>query len=127
MAEVLWTPRALADVQRLHRFLAARNADAARRAVATLRSSVRILTEQPAVGRPVDGMDPEFREWVIDFGDSGYVLIYRVESAGLGDTRAVVLAVRHQREAGLLRERRSQARITRFGQEWRFSLVRHRA
>ena len=100
MAEVLWTPRALADVQRLHRFLAARNADAVRRAVATLRSSVRILTEQPAVGRPVDGMDPEFREWVIDFGDSGYVLIYRVESAGLGDTRAVVLAVRHQREAG---------------------------
>ena len=100
MAEVLWTPRALADVQRLHRFLAARNADAARRAVATLRGSVRILAEQPAVGRPVDGMDAEFREWVIDFGDSGYVLIYRVESAGTGDTQVVVLAVRHQREAG---------------------------
>ena len=100
MAEVLWTPRALADVQRLHRFLAARNADAARRAVATLRGSVRILAEQPAVGRPVDGMAPEFREWIIAFGDSGYVLIYRVESDSAGDMRVVVLAVRQQREAG---------------------------
>ena len=40
-------------------------------------------------------MDPEFREWLIDFGDSGYVVLYRLEARV-----AVILAVRHQREAG---------------------------
>jgi plasmid stabilization system protein ParE len=40
-------------------------------------------------------MKPEFREWLIDFGSSGYIALYRLE----GDT-AVVLAVRHQKEAG---------------------------
>jgi plasmid stabilization system protein ParE len=40
-------------------------------------------------------MDPEFREWFINFGGSGYIALYRLD----GST-AVVLAVRHQREAG---------------------------
>lgn len=40
-------------------------------------------------------MDPEYREWLIAFGDSGNVVLYRLE----GDL-AIVLAVRHQREAG---------------------------
>jgi plasmid stabilization system protein ParE len=54
-----------------------------------------ILADQPGVGRPVEDMDPEFREWLIPFGDSGYVSLYRFD----GET-AVVLVVRHQREAG---------------------------
>ena len=61
MPRLIWSPRALLDVQRLHRFLAERNTDAARRAVA-----------------------------------SGYVARYR-----LGDDEVLILAVRHQREAGL--------------------------
>lgn len=40
-------------------------------------------------------MNPELREWLIPFGDSGYVVLYRRD----GDP-AVVLAVKHQREAG---------------------------
>jgi hypothetical protein len=40
-------------------------------------------------------MDTEFREWLVDFGDSGYVLLYRYNGQS-----AVLLAVRHQREAG---------------------------
>ena len=40
-------------------------------------------------------MDPEFREWSIDFGHSGYVVLYRFD----GEIVAV-LAVRHQKEAG---------------------------
>jgi ParE toxin of type II toxin-antitoxin system, parDE len=47
------------------------------------------------VGRPADRMEPEYREWPIGFGDSGYVVLYRFD----GEV-AVVLAVRHQREAG---------------------------
>ena len=40
-------------------------------------------------------MPPEYREWPIDFGESGYLALYRYE----GDL-VTVLAVRHQREAG---------------------------
>jgi plasmid stabilization system protein ParE len=93
---VKWSPQALRDVQRLHQYLLARNADAAKRAVKTIRAGVRVLAKQPGVGRPIEDMDPAFREWPIDFGDAGYVVLYRIE--GKGDV--VILAVRHQREAG---------------------------
>lgn len=95
MANVIWSPAALRDVQRLYRFLAEKNRDAALRAAKTIRGGVAILSHQPGVGRPADGMDPEFREWMIDLGDSGYVALYRLDGA-----TAVILAVRHQREAG---------------------------
>ncbi len=95
MPRLIWSPHALRDVQRLHRFLAKNNADAARRAVQAIREGVRVLAQQPGIGRPVEDMDPEFREWPIEFGDSGYMALYRHE----GDT-AVLLAVRHLQEAG---------------------------
>ncbi|MBN8507473.1 MAG: type II toxin-antitoxin system RelE/ParE family toxin [Burkholderiales bacterium] len=82
-------------MQRLHRFLAEKDADAARRAVRAIRQGVKILAQQPGIGRPAEHMEPEFREWLVDFGDSGYVALYRYD----GST-AVLLAVRHQREAG---------------------------
>jgi len=93
MPRLIWWPAALRDVQRLHRFLVGKNADAAKRAVRAIRAGVQILQIQPGVGRPAEDMDPEFREWLIDFGDSGYIALYRFD----GDT-ALILAVRHQRE-----------------------------
>ena len=95
MPRLIWTPQALADVQRLYRFLASKNIDAARRAVQAIRQGVKVLTLQPGVGRPIDDLPVEFREWLIDFGDSGYLARYRLD----GDL-IVVLAVRHQKEAG---------------------------
>lgn len=83
------------DVRRLHRFLAEHNERAAAQAADTIRSHVRVIAEHPEAGRPVVDMDPAFREWLIPFGDSGYVVLYRVEGQA-----AVVLAIRHQREAG---------------------------
>jgi plasmid stabilization system protein ParE len=95
MPRLIWSAPALGDVQRLHRFLVDKNPDAARRAVQAIRQGVKVLAKQPAIGRPVDDMEPEFREWPIDFGDSGYVVMYRFDG-----TTAVLLALRHQREAG---------------------------
>jgi len=95
MPRLIWSPSALRDVQRLHRFLAGKNADAAMRAVKAIRDGVRIVAQQPGVGRPIGEMEPEYREWPISFGDSGYVALYRYD-----EETAVVLAVRHQREAG---------------------------
>jgi plasmid stabilization system protein ParE len=95
MPRLIWSPPALQDMQRLHRFLAEKNPDAARRAVQAIRQGVKVLAKQPGIGRPAQDMEPEFREWLIDFGDSGYVVMYRFD----GKT-ALVLALRHQREAG---------------------------
>lgn len=95
MPHLIWSPPALADVQRLYRFLALNNENAARRAIKTIRAGVKILALQPEAGRPVADMEPEFREWLIDFGGSGYIALYRFD----GET-ATILAVRHQKEAG---------------------------
>lgn len=95
MPRLIWTSAALADVHRLYRFLAPENADAARRAARAIRGGVKVLAHQPQVGRPVEDMDIEFREWLIDFGSSGYVVLYRFDGDGIN-----ILAVRHQKEAG---------------------------
>jgi plasmid stabilization system protein ParE len=55
-----------------------------------------VLEQQPGMGRPVQDMDDEFRDWIIDFGDTGYVARYRVFQEVV-----IILAVRHQKEAGL--------------------------
>ena len=95
MPRLIWAPQALLDVQRLHRFLAIKNLDAAQRAVQAMREGVRVLGLQPGIGRHIEDMPDEFREWLIDFGDSGYVARYRVDAEAI-----VILAVRHQKEAG---------------------------
>lgn len=68
---------------------------AASKAVRTIREGMWVVAEQPEAGRPVDRMGPALWEWLIGCGEGGYVVLYRPE----GDL-AVVLAVRHQREAG---------------------------
>jgi len=95
MPQLIWSPAALRDIDRLYRFLVDKNPVAARRAVKSIREGMNILETQPAAGRPVQDMDPAFREWFITFGGSGYVALYRLDGE-----QAVVLAVRHQREAG---------------------------
>ena len=95
MPRLIWSPSALLDVQRLYRFLATKNIDAAKRAVKAIRDEVKIIAKQPGVGRPAEDMEPEYREWLIDFGDSGYIALYRFD----GQT-AVIVAVRHQKEIG---------------------------
>lgn len=97
MAQLVWSPHALRGVQRVYRFLASKNIEAATRVVKSIRAGVKVRALQPAMGRPSQEMEPEYREWVIDFGASGYVALYRHD--GESD-QVTVLAVRHQREAG---------------------------
>ena len=95
MPRLVWSPPALADVQKLYRFLEPKDEAAARRAIKAIRAGVKILALQPEIGRPVEDLDPAFREWLIDFGSSGYIALYRFD----GKT-ATILAVRHQKEVG---------------------------
>ena len=95
MSRLIWSPAALLDVRRLYDFLKPKDLDAAKRAVKAIRQGVKVLDKQSGVGRPVEDMEDEFRDWIIDFGDSGYVARYRVDPQFVS-----VLAVRHQKEVG---------------------------
>lgn len=95
MPQVRYSPPALRDLQRLREFSRAKNPAAARRAGETIINALNVLGQQPQIGRPVDEMPIEYREWLIDFGDNGYVALYRFDS-----DEVTILAVRHQREVG---------------------------
>jgi plasmid stabilization system protein ParE len=95
MPRMRWSQPALLDVARLHDFLAPKSRDAAKRAVKAIRQGMKGLGKHPQIGRPVEEMPPEFREWVIPFGNSAYIVLYHYDGK-----QVVVLAVRHRREAG---------------------------
>lgn len=95
MARVIFAPAAVRDLERLRAFLRSRNPDAARRAGEAILRGVRALGAHPRMGRLVEDLPDEFREWIIPFGDAGYVARYRTD----GET-VTILAIRHQKEAG---------------------------
>jgi plasmid stabilization system protein ParE len=95
MPRLKWSQAALRDVARLHDFLAPKSRDAAKRAVKAIRQGVKALGKHPEIGRPVDELSPEFREWVVDFGHGAYLALYHCNGK-----EVVILAVRHGREAG---------------------------
>ncbi|HEY6489375.1 MAG: type II toxin-antitoxin system RelE/ParE family toxin [Terracidiphilus sp.] len=95
MPPVRWSQAALHDVTRLHDFLVSKSSAAAKRAIHSIRQGVKTLETHPEIGRPIDDLPPEFREWITEFGQSGYVILYRFDGR-----QVVLLAVRHGREAG---------------------------
>ncbi len=94
MASVSYAPRALADLERLSDFLAETDLHAAANTVNLIADAVAVLEEHPLIGRRAEAA---LRELVISRGKSGYIALYRYD--GERD-RVLVLAVRHQREAG---------------------------
>ena len=95
MPRLIWSQPALLDVARLHDFLGPKSRDAAKRAVRAIRQGIKALGKHPQIGRPVEEMPPEFREWVLEFGHGAYVALYHYNGK-----QVVILAVRRGREAG---------------------------
>ncbi|MGH6610032.1 MAG: type II toxin-antitoxin system RelE/ParE family toxin [Burkholderiaceae bacterium] len=89
---VTYSQRALSDLDRLFDFIGEHDPFAAARAAKRITEAVSMLQNHPHVGRPVRGA---LRELVISHGRSGYVALYRASADNV-----VVLAIRHQREAG---------------------------
>jgi hypothetical protein len=53
------------------------------------------VSAHPEIGRPVEEMPPEFREWFTRVGKSGNVALYRYDGEVV-----TILAVRHGKDAG---------------------------
>lgn len=92
MAEIVYSPNAIANLERAFEYLADKDPRAAPAAALAIRTAVEVLARHPLIGRPVEG---ELRELVISFGRTGYVALYRFAPS---ENRVRVLAIRHQRE-----------------------------
>ena len=96
MSRIIITEGAAQGLERCRQFLAEQNPQAAKRAGQAIERQFLQLETNPNIGRPLNDL-PELRELVIEFGDSGYVALYRHQQEK--DT-VYVLAFRHQKEAG---------------------------
>ena len=94
MPPLKWSQSALRDVSRLHDFLSPKSKDVAQRSINAIRQGVKALGMHPEIGRPIDELPPQFREWIIEFGSGAYLALYHYDGR-----EVVILAVRHGREA----------------------------
>lgn len=94
MAELIYSGQALTDLDRPTDFPLEENPAAALETTALIMEAVEVLTNHPFIGRPVE---EELRELLISRGQSGYIALYCHEEA---EDVILVLAIRHQREAG---------------------------
>ena len=90
--KVVYSANALADLDRLFDFITAHDPNSASRSAERIGEAATLLRNHPFIGRPIRG---DVRELVISRGRDGYVALYRVRAGTV-----VVLALRHQREAG---------------------------
>ena len=95
MPQVRYAPGAMRDLQRLREFLKPLNPASRKRASERIRNSLQVLGHQPHIGRPIEELPDEFREWVIEFGDNGYLVRYRIDADSVP-----ILSMRRQKESG---------------------------
>lgn len=94
MARVHLSEAAFADLVRLEEFLWRSSDPGAYALLAFILDALQVLTHQPGIGRPVEGV---LRELIIKRGHSGYLAKYEYDAH---TDRVRVLRIRHQREAG---------------------------
>jgi plasmid stabilization system protein ParE len=91
MAQVVYAPAAVEDLERVEEFLSSRGA-AGQDALDAILAGIAVLRSHPLIGRPAEH---GLHELVLSRGRTGYVALYTfLEEAEL----IVVLGIRHQRE-----------------------------
>lgn len=96
MPRIVITQAAALGLEHCRSFLMEKNQVAAIRAAKAIKHSLSLLQTEPEIGRPLDDQ-PELREFIIPFGASGYVALYRYE---VKTNLLYILAFRHQKEVG---------------------------
>ena len=94
MLQINFAPAAIEDLTRLSNFLHQNNTLAAKQAGLAIIKAIKILSDYPQAGRPDDD-DSEYRELIIDFGNSGYVAKYHYKN-----DLVTVVKIKHQKEVG---------------------------
>ena len=97
MAKLIYASKALQDIETLTGFLAESDPGIALETAQLIEEAVSILGRHPLIGRPIEH---GLRELIISRGRTGYVALYRYQE---NEDAALILAIRHQREAGYWR------------------------
>lgn len=98
MARVEITARAMGDLERLFDFIAEEDRARACKQLLSVRRALELLADHPLLGREAE---EGRRELILSRGRYGYIAKYRWLPA---EDVVLILAVRHQREAGYLEE-----------------------
>jgi len=98
VARVEITARAMGDLERLFDFIAEEDPARACKQVLSVRRALELLAVHPLLGREAE---EGRRELILSRGRYGYIAKYRWLPA---EDVVLILAVRHQREAGYLEE-----------------------
>jgi plasmid stabilization system protein ParE len=98
LAELIYSGRALTDLGRLTDFLLDVDPASANETAGLIIEAVEVLNNHPLIGRPVE---EGLCELLVSRGQSGHVALYSYEEA---EDVVLILAIRHQREAGYLTE-----------------------
>ena len=94
MARVVYSERALSDFESIFEFIADEDPSFAAETVSIIQDAITVLERHPLIGRAVES---DLRELVISRGKTGYVALYSYLDM---EDVVLVLALRHQREAG---------------------------
>jgi plasmid stabilization system protein ParE len=94
VARLIYSRSALVDLERLTDFLADGDRATASETIGLIEEAVALLRRHPLVGHPAEH---GLRELAISRGRTGYMALYSFEEA---EDTVLILAVRHQRDAG---------------------------
>jgi plasmid stabilization system protein ParE len=94
MTRWLVSEDATQDLEELVDFLCENQAEYAIETIDLILNAMNVLEQHPEIGRPVQH---NFRELVISRGKTGYIALYEYDAES---DVVLVLAIRHQREAG---------------------------
>ena len=95
MVRIVFSPKALHDLERLTDFLIEIDKNAALATLEIIEGAIQILSEHPFIGRTCDA---HIRELIISRGKSGYVALYSFDEA---KNMVLICAIRHQKESGI--------------------------
>lgn len=94
MAQISYAGQAVSDLERIGEFLSKTDINGALQVFDLIDEAIHILTRHPLIGRQVES---GLRELLISQDRTGYVALYSYEKT---DDVILILAIRHQREAG---------------------------
>lgn len=94
LARLIYSKLAVDDLEQLTDFLMDEYPRDVLETVGLIEEAVSVLRRHPLIGRAVES---DLRELVISRGRSGHVALYSVDA---GRDVVMILAIRHQREAG---------------------------
>jgi len=95
LVRIVFSRRALLDLERLTDFLIEIDKNSALETIELIESAIQILSQHPLIGRTCD---THLRELVISRGKSGYVAIYSFDEK---KNAVLICSIRHQKESGI--------------------------